>query len=488
MNTLIIPPSSETKYKAERIIASFDSGKPPSMSTVMEKFYANFSEILPGQLHSHFFNLSPGTSQVKAFPAFLEQIQSDLREDKYYRDYSGPSGDMDTRMVLALHENMKLPSSVFSYEDFVITEGTTGAISQIFEYIKEYYQDSEVLIPTPSYYVFTNCAQFYGLKYKEVIMSCLNTSKLEINDILNEISEKTKLIILSQPNNPLGLAFSSDDVIKLLRVAKKRNIFILADEVFFDLFFEDIKKPLETDLLAYRENALQNIIMVKGYSKSRNVPGFRIGYLYSKNTSIVEFISRSEEQRSFFSVGSNFRSIIYLDCLFQMIIFFTKRGANLTDSVMQTSKLLQSFEFFKTLSVLKMTNLVTEYFEYHRAMMQFYEGVYQDIVPAFGKDIEKIMPKGCAFNTFTKIRNMDNVNIFDFTLNLYLSTGILHDSGPCFGLSQIEWETNNKLGYWMRISFSRDKEKMEKGIQTFKIFKELFQRNPGLFMVTGKHY
>ena len=121
-------------------------------------------------------------------------------------------------------------------------------------------------------------------------------------------------------------------------------------------------------------------------------------------------------------------------------------------------------------------------------MMDFYSDTYDQTVHAFGNDLEKILPKEYAFNSFAKIYGLNKVNHFDFCLNLFLSTGIMHDTGSCFGLRQRDWQNRADLGYWLRITYSRNPKQMVRGVKIFRQFKRQYLRNPSDFYLTGNIY
>ena len=81
-----------------------------------------------------------------------------------------------------------------------------------------------------------------------------------------------------------------------------------------------------------------------------------------------------------------------------------------------------------------------------------------------------------------KIKGLDNINNFDFMLNCFLTTGLKTEIGPCFGFSQKVWD--NKLGFWLRLTFAKDKKLFKEGIEKFIEFKKMYLEKPNLFLKT----
>lgn len=484
MKFKIIPPSKELKQKAKQLIKGFEKDG-SHFDEILQEFYAR-SEILPKELDSQIFNLSPGTSSAKTFSFFLDQINKDLSDHKYYRDYSSPSGESELRETLSIFENINLGQEKYTKNNFVVTDGATGAISNIFKAFKKNYPDKEIIIPIPTYFVFKTSAICNNLKYKEVVLDTF-LGKNTIDPILKAINKNTKMIILCHPNNPTGLCFSDQDLLLLFEIAKKNKIMILSDEVFFDLYLNKEKPFSEANKIALKTKSLDQLFVIKGFSKNYNLPGLRLGYLFTNNQLFLKYIRKNQLEKSFFATGSNFRNLFYIDCMVKTISIFLKQMTT-DEAISLVKKEYKRCPFIGSMSSMLMKRIYESYGQYMKQTLAFYNKNYDQVKKIFGEDIDTILSKEYAFNTFIKIKGMEKVNFFDFSLNLFLSTGIMHDCGPCFGLSQNEWQKNPDLGYWFRISFSRDLDKMEKAINIFEQFKKTFLSCPDKFLLTNKNY
>ena len=80
---------------------------------------------------------------------------------------------------------------------------------------------------------------------------------------------------------------------------------------------------------------------------------------------------------------------------------------------------------------------------------------------------------------------MKNINMFDFTLNFYLTTGVKIELAPCFGLNQQIWEKDPNLGFWFRITFAKKMSQLSTGIKKLIAFKNIYLSNPNKFIQTG---
>lgn len=423
------------------------------------------------------YEISAGTSDRKAYRGYVDQIAADIKKGRYYRDYTTANGSLEARKSLAFLESLKLDNEKYEPGDICLTNGSTGAITAVFEYLKKTNPGSEVLIATPNYYVYKLAAQYFDLDFKEVLPP--------IDALIKNISENTKLIIITNPVNPSGEIYSYDDLRKLLLIAKTKNILILSDELFYELVF-DPEDYTPLDKIASEFDAMNNLVIVKGYSKTKNLAGFRIGYLVSKNQDLLDSVFKITEQRSCFPTASNFAGLIALDSFIQSADWRIKKRRKNTLEIMK--KLRQEFAFSQTIQEKSIDELAKTYLGYQKYLqriLKFYSKMFDEVQETLKKEIIITMPKQSAFNTFVKIKNLEDVNFFDFLLNLYLTTGIKIEIGPGFGLDQKAWEKNPKLGFWLRITFARNKKQFIQGLKLFIEFKKLYLKNQNKFLKTG---
>ena len=438
------------------------------------------NNIRPGQISS-------GVSDRKAYKGYIKQIISDFSKDKFYREYFPSRGNPEARTALSIYESYKLSTSIsYSPEDFCLTEGSTGAITMIFEYFKKNYPDKEILIQSPNYYLYKFAARYYGLNLKELTPTLDNRNPffISVNSLIFNASKDTKLIILTNPANPSGEIFTKEALRKLFLFAKRRNILILVDELFAELVFQP-QEYVYSDQVASELQAMSNLVIVKGFSKSKNLVGLRIGYLYSKNQELIEGIALISQQRSSFSVGSNFTGLICLDAFIQSVRWLSLYQKN-NDYKRLIKKVYRDFTPVQSITEKTYVNLTCEYEAYQKyfaSLMKFYSERFDDSLTFLVKDISAKFPKISAFNTMVKIRNLEGVNSFDFMINCFFTTGLKTEIGPCFGFDQKTWD--DTLGFWLRITFAQNKETFIGGLKKFVDFKKIYLGNRKKFLDSG---
>ena len=132
----------------------------------------------------------------------------------------------------------------------------------------------EILIPAPDYPLWTACATLAGGKAVHYICDEQSDWYPDIEDIRNKITDKTKAIVIINPNNPTGAVYSRDVLEEIVKLAREHELIIFSDEIYDRLIYDDWKHvPIATlapDLLC---------VTFSGLSKSHMVAGFRVGWM-----------------------------------------------------------------------------------------------------------------------------------------------------------------------------------------------------------------
>ncbi len=131
----------------------------------------------------------------------------------------------------------------------------------------------EVLIPQPSYVSYEPCAVLAGGKPVIIELKEENEFRLTAEELLESITEKTKLLVLPFPNNPTGAIMEREDLEKIARVIVEKDIFVLSDEIYSELSYKGEHVSV-TSLPGMKERT----ILINGFSKAYAMTGWRLGY------------------------------------------------------------------------------------------------------------------------------------------------------------------------------------------------------------------
>ncbi|HKI76951.1 MAG TPA: aminotransferase class I/II-fold pyridoxal phosphate-dependent enzyme, partial [Ignavibacteriaceae bacterium] len=176
-----------------------------------------------------------------------------------------------------------IPSAIKSIEKEAAKKGienvldvfvTTGASEAIDICLTALVDEGEnVLTPSPGYPLYTAIASKLRMIGNPYYLNESNGWLPDVEDMKSKINDKTRAIILINPNNPTGSLYTKENLQQILDLAVENNLVIFADEIYDKLIF-DGKKHIS--IASLNKNA--SVITFGGLSKNYMVPGFRIGW------------------------------------------------------------------------------------------------------------------------------------------------------------------------------------------------------------------
>lgn len=144
----------------------------------------------------------------------------------------------------------------------------------------------EVLIPEPSFVCYKPCAEMAGGVAVPIATKAENGFKLTKEDILSHITDKTKILILSYPNNPTGAIMTKEDLEKIVPVIKEHNIMVISDEIYAELTYEGHHTSI-----ASIDGMKDRCVVINGFSKAYAMTGWRLGYACG-NEKIIKIMTK----------------------------------------------------------------------------------------------------------------------------------------------------------------------------------------------------
>ncbi len=156
-------------------------------------------------------------------------------------------------------------------QDIFVTTGASEAIELALSALVN--EGENVLTPTPGYPLYTAISSKLQAIENPYYLDEENGWQPDIEDIKSKVNDKTKAIIIINPNNPTGSVASYETLKELVDLAVEHNLVIFADEIYDKLLFDDKKL---TSIASINPDA--SVITFGGLSKNYMVPGFRIGW------------------------------------------------------------------------------------------------------------------------------------------------------------------------------------------------------------------
>jgi alanine-synthesizing transaminase len=187
-----------------------------------------------------------------------------LNNFNYYAD---SEGILELREAIVKKESQKGLS--ITVDDVLVTNGISEGLDMVAASIVE--PNSEILMPGPYYPPYASYVKFYGGKPIEFKITEDGTPDLD--DIKSKITPKARALCIINPNNPTGEVFNSKDLKQLVDVAAEHQMYIICDEIYdklvFDQEFTGIGKVAKDS----------PVILLNGFSKVYLMTGWRCGYI-----------------------------------------------------------------------------------------------------------------------------------------------------------------------------------------------------------------
>ena len=155
--------------------------------------------------------------------------------------------------------------------DIFVTSGASEAIEICLTALLN--RGENFLMPTPGYPLYTAVQSKLELESNPYYLDESNDWQPDIEDIKSKINDKTRAIVLINPNNPTGSICKKETLLKIIDVALEHNLVIFADEIYDKLIFDG----MELTSIAALNNDV-SCITFSGLSKNFIAPGFRIGW------------------------------------------------------------------------------------------------------------------------------------------------------------------------------------------------------------------
>ncbi len=218
--------------------------------------------------------LKPYSSAKSEFKDFKQDlIFLDANENPYENGWNRyPDPDQaDLKKILA---NIKgIPE-----ENIILGNGSDEILDMIFRVFCEPKKDN-ILINTPTFGMYKVLAEVNDVAYNTVLLT--SDFQLDIDSIIENMDQNTKLLFICSPNNPTGNLIKKEDILDLLN--RLKNVIIVIDEAYIDFS--------EADSWLNEVNNFNNLIVTQTLSKAYGMAGLRLGICYAQ-TEIIDVLKK----------------------------------------------------------------------------------------------------------------------------------------------------------------------------------------------------
>ena len=190
--------------------------------------------------------------------------------------YTAPTGNMELRAVICSRFLEKYGAEIIPERNVIIIPGSDSALFfAMFPFLQK---DDEVIIPCPSYP--NNMQNIKMMQATPVVykLESNNDYQIEMESLEALVTDKTKMIVLTHPNNPTTTVYSKESLEAIRTIVLKYNLVLVCDQAFDDFTFEnEYIAPMSLP------DMFEHTITVCSISKGMGLSGYRVGYIVASD-------------------------------------------------------------------------------------------------------------------------------------------------------------------------------------------------------------
>ena len=218
------------------------------------------------------FNLSAGEPELMPHPIIVAATVQALQQGKTL--YPPVAGIPELRQAASQWMNHEYQCN-FSAEHCVATPGGKFAIYLLLQYLLK--PEDEVIISSPYWVSYPSITELFAGKACIVPTQAEHGWKLTPQQLSSACHARSHILILNNACNPTGALYSREELQALLAVAEQQGLWVISDEVYSGLCFDDQSYVSCGAFAQYRER----VIVVQSCSKSFAMTGWRIGFTFA---------------------------------------------------------------------------------------------------------------------------------------------------------------------------------------------------------------
>jgi len=184
--------------------------------------------------------------------------------------YGGTQGDPELREVIAAYISRTRGIKV-GPERVCVVPG--GKPIMFFSMMALLDADDEVIYPNPGFPIYESMINFLGAKPVPIPLIEDRGFSFDMETFEKRLSNRTKMVILVSPANPTGGLFPPEDIARMAKLLRDRDLIVLSDEIYSRIIYEG-----EPGSIASHEGMLDKTIILDGFSKTYSMTGWRLGY------------------------------------------------------------------------------------------------------------------------------------------------------------------------------------------------------------------
>lgn len=228
------------------------------------------------------YHLNIGQPDLPTPPSALEALK---HVDRNVLEYSPSAGFLSLREKLA--DYYRKYRIELTPDDIIVTSGGSEAV--LFAFLACLNPGDEIIVPEPAYANYMAFAVSAGAVIKSVPSSIETGFALPpVEEFEKLITERTKAILICNPNNPTGYLYTRNEMNQIRDIVKKHDLYLFSDEVYREFIYTG--SPYIS--ACHLEGIEQNVVLIDSVSKRYSECGIRIGALVTKNAELRKTVMK----------------------------------------------------------------------------------------------------------------------------------------------------------------------------------------------------
>lgn len=180
-----------------------------------------------------------------------------------FNHYSQTAGEQ--KLLQRISEKVKVDYG-WDNPPLMVTSGVSGGL--LLSFMATVNPGDEVIIPDPYFVMYKHLVRMLGGRC--VFADCYPHFKLPVDKIESLITPKTKILVVNSPTNPTGAVYTEQEARSLADIARRHDLLVISDEIYEDFCYDGRCISIG--------NYYDGTLVLKGYSKSYAMTGWRMGY------------------------------------------------------------------------------------------------------------------------------------------------------------------------------------------------------------------
>ena len=197
--------------------------------------------------------------------------------------YTSNAGLMELRIAISDYMKNRYSLNYDPAGEILVTVGGSEGIDLALRAMLN--KGDEVILPEPCYVSYLPCVKLADGVPVTIPLKEENEFKLTPEELLSAITDKTKILLLSFPNNPTGAIMSRADLEPIVKIVKEKDLFVISDEIYSELTYQ-----MDHCSIASFPGMRERTIVINGFSKSFAMTGWRLGFAVGPHNILEQMI------------------------------------------------------------------------------------------------------------------------------------------------------------------------------------------------------